>query len=214
MAVTQELIDSIKKQLEGLPQEEQQAKMQEILAELPEEDRIALTGGGQQGGGQCPFCAMGEGKIPTKVVYEDDTCMGVLDINPANPGHTLLFPKNHAQLSSQVDESDFGHMMKVANKIATTLFETLGAEGTNIVVQNGAAAGQTAPHFLIHIIPRFKDDKVQVAWQTKKQSEEEMDETLKKIQSKPISVKKEDIVIKQEPPPVKKQSARERFRVP
>lgn len=214
MAVTQELVNEIKAKLEGLSPEEQQKKMQEILAELPEEDRAALTGGQSQDQGQCPFCSMAEGKIPVKVVYEDEDCMGVLDINPANKGHVLLFPKKHAQLTTQIEDHDFAHLMKVANKISGVLFETLKAEGTNIVIQNGPAAGQTAPHALVHVIPRYAKDGVQIGWQPKKQSEEEMDETLKKIQEKDISVKKEDIVIKQEPPPVKKQSARDKFRMP
>ncbi|MFH1637963.1 MAG: HIT family protein [Candidatus Woesearchaeota archaeon] len=221
MAVTQELVNEIKAKLEGLSPEEQQVKLQEILAELPEEDRIALTGGGGGGGagggqqgGQCPFCSMAEGKIPVKMVYEDDVCMGVLDINPANAGHVLLFPKAHAQLTTQIEDNDFGHIMKAANKISSALFETLKAEGTNIIVQNGAAAGQTAPHALVHIIPRYSKDGVQVGWQPKKQSEEEMDATLAKIKEKNISVKKEDIVIKQEPLPVRKVTSRDKFRMP
>jgi len=54
---------------------------------------------------QCPFCLIAEGKIETNVIYSDDKFLGVLDINPANPGHVLLFPKVHyTNLNDMSDE--------------------------------------------------------------------------------------------------------------
>ena len=50
----------------------------------------------------------------------------------------------------------------MANKISSVLFETLAAQRTNIFVANGVAAGQKAPHFMIHIIPRKDADSVTV----------------------------------------------------
>ncbi len=195
MAVTQELVDGIKKQLEGLSPEEQQAKLDEILSQLPPEDREQLMGGG----GKCPFCLMAEGKMPVKKVYEDDVVMAILDINPANKGHTLLFPKKHSQLLVQVDDKEVAHMFQVANKLSEAIFHALGAKGTNIVVSNGSAAGQTAPHVLINIIPRFEKDGVAIGWSPKKLDEAEMEDAANKIseKAKGIRLKKDEpIVIK------------------
>lgn len=197
MAVTQELIDSIKKQLEGLSPEMQQEKLEEILSQLPPEDRDQLMGGNT--GGKCPFCLMAEGKIPVKKVYEDDIVMAILDINPANKGHTLLFPKKHSQLLVQVDDMEVAHMFQVANKLSDAIFQALGAKGTNIVVSNGPAAGQTAPHVLINIIPRFEKDGVSIGWAPKKLDEAEMEDAANKIseKAKGINMKKDEpIVIK------------------
>ena len=181
MALTPEKMEEIKKSLEGLEGEEYQKKVQEILATLSPEEREQLVG--KQ---ECPFCSMAEGKIPVTKVYEDSNIMGILDINPANAGHVLLFPKKHANVLAEVPDKIVREMFSVANKLAINQYEKLGAKGTNIVVSNGAIAGQTAPHAIINIIPRFEGDKVAVGWERKQVAEEE----LKGIASK-IKVEKE-----------------------
>lgn len=186
MALTEEKIKEIQDQLKGLPQEEQQKKLQEILAQLPPEEREELVGG------QCPFCLMAEGKIEVRKVYEDDKCMAVLDINPANTGHAILFPKKHYPVLSQVDDKEVGHLFSIANKVATAIFEVVGAQGTNIIVSNGAAAGQRSPHLLINIIPRFTGDKVSIGWQPSKVSDEDMASIAAKASEKVKSLVKKD----------------------
>jgi len=177
--LTPEKIEEIKKELMDLEGEEQQKKLQEVLSTLTPDEREQLLG--KQ---ECPFCLMTQGKIPVKTVYEDDLVMGILDINPANKGHVLLFPKDHAALLSQVPETVVGHMFNVANRIASGVFEALNAEGTNIIVANGQVAGQTAPHVIVNIIPRFQGDKVAVGWQAQKIEENEMEEVAEKIRAK------------------------------
>lgn len=198
MAVTQELINDIKKQLEGLSPEEQQKKLEEILSKLPPEDREALIG--KQ---ECPFCLMIQGKIPVKTVYEDDKVLAILDINPATKGHTLLFPKVHAQFLPQLDDDMTAHIFKVANKLSDALFQSLNATGTNILVSNGQGAGQVSPHILINIIPRYDNDNVSFRWNPLKVDETELDELQKKIneKTKEIKIKKseEKIVINTAP---------------
>lgn len=176
MALTPEKIEEIKKELMGLEGEEQQKKLQEVLATLSPEDREQLVG--KQ---DCPFCSMVEGKIPVTKVYEDDKILGILDINPANAGHVLLFPKEHANVLAEVPDNIVREMFSVANELAKNQYEKLGAKGTNILVANGALAGQTAPHAIVNIIPRFEGDKVAVGWERKQASEDELKEIANKI---------------------------------
>ena len=49
-------------------------------------------------------------------------------------------------------------MMEIAQKVDLKLRSTLGCDGTNILINNGPAAGQEIPHLHIHVIPRYKDD--------------------------------------------------------
>jgi histidine triad (HIT) family protein len=178
MALTPEKIEEIKSQLMGLEGEEQQKKLQEILATLSPEDREQLMGPQK-----CPFCMMAEGEIPTKKVYEDDKVIAILDINPANKGHVLVFPKQHAALMAQVPEDVAAHLFIVANRISSACFEAMQADGTNIIVSNGGIAGQTAPHALINIIPRFEGDKVAIGWQGQKAEEGELEDIANKIKA-------------------------------
>ncbi len=199
-----ERIEEIKEELQGLSPEEQQKKFQEIIQSLDPEEREQLTG--KQ---QCPFCLMAKGEIPVKKVYEDETLMGILDIRPANKGHTLLFPKGHHKMLSTVPEVLVAHMFTVANKLSTAVFDAMQAQGTNILVANGPAAGQTAPHVLINIIPRFTKDKVVIGWDAEKIDDTEMEKIAGSIQSK-IPKEKAKITQKKE-----MQSVREDFsRIP
>ena len=187
MVLTPEKINEIKAQLAGLSPETQQEKLQEIVATLDPEEQEQLFG--KQ---KCPFCAMAAGEIPVKKVYEDAECIAILDINPANKGHMLLFPKKHYGMMAQMPDDEAGKLYAVANKLAKAAFDGLKASGSNIVVGNGAIAGQRAPYALINIIPRFDGDKVVVGWNPVKLSEDEMDDALKQISAHIPKEKKEE----------------------
>ena len=66
----------------------------------------------------CLFCKIVKGEIPSKKVYEDEYCIAFLDINPANPGHTLVIPKEHAQAIFDIDERVLARTIIAAKKIA------------------------------------------------------------------------------------------------
>lgn len=109
---------------------------------------------------QCVFCHIASGKIPAKKVYEDDRVAGVLDINPAAPGHILLIPKNHVAIMPQMSDELVAHIGMVSKQLSHALIRALKAEGTSVFVANGVAAGQRAPHFLLHVIPRSQNDNI------------------------------------------------------
>ena len=197
-----EKIEEIRKELMNLSPEDQQKKIQEILQELDPEEREQLVG--KQ---QCPFCLMAQGAIPVKKVYEDETLMAILDIRPANKGHTLLFPKEHHRVLSTVPEALVAHMFTSANKLSTAIFDAMQAHGTNIYLANGPAAGQTAPHVLINIIPRFTKDKVVIGWDAEKIDDAEMDHIAESIQKK-IPKEKAKLVEKKETHSVKEKEHR------
>ena len=106
----------------------------------------------------CVFCQISNGRIPAKKVYEDDTSIAVLDINPANLGHVLLLPKEHYAVLPQVPDDIIAHLFMTAKGLSEAVLKAFKVRGTNVFVANGVAAGQKAPHVLIHIIPRSLED--------------------------------------------------------
>lgn len=44
----------------------------------------------------CIFCHIAAGQAPAERLYEDDTTVAFMDINPATDGHCLVIPKRHA----------------------------------------------------------------------------------------------------------------------
>lgn len=109
---------------------------------------------------QCVFCHIASGKIPAKKVYDDEKVIAVLDINPAAPGHILVIPKNHAAIMPQMGEDLVAHIGMLSKQLSNALIRALKIEGTSIFVANGVAAGQRAPHFLLHVIPRSQNDGI------------------------------------------------------
>lgn len=109
---------------------------------------------------QCVFCHIASGKIPAKKVYEDDKVTAVLDINPGTSGHVLVIPKQHAAIMPQMSDDLIAHLGMVSKQLSQALIRALKVEGTSVFVANGVAAGQRAPHFLLHVIPRKADDEV------------------------------------------------------
>lgn len=110
----------------------------------------------------CIFCKIINGEIPANVVYEDDDFIAILDAFPANEGHTLVIPKSHSENIFKIDSKILEKGFSLAQKVATSIKNSLGIEDINILQNNGEYAGQTVNHFHIHIVPRKKDDTVTI----------------------------------------------------
>ena len=129
----------------------------------------------------CIFCKLANGVFPTATLYEDDDFRVILDLGPASKGHALILPKQqYANLYEMPDEL-LGKAMAVAKKCGARLAGSLGADGLNIVQNNGEAAGQTVFHFHIHLIPRYKGEEMIVAWKPGTLTPEDRDEILAKF---------------------------------
>ena len=122
----------------------------------------------------CIVCQIIADKVPSKKIYEDDIVLAVLDINGANPGHCFVMPKDHYPIIEQVPDTEIGRLFQVSNRISSAIFDGLGAQGTNLFVANGVPAGQTVAHFTINVIPRKENDGINLQWQPKPLSEEEI----------------------------------------
>ncbi|MGE0793012.1 MAG: HIT domain-containing protein [Candidatus Woesearchaeota archaeon] len=108
----------------------------------------------------CIFCKIIAGQIPGKKVYEDDKILAILDIRPATKGHVIVMPKEHYPILPLVPPDTFKHMFKMSKIIANSAKKSMLSQGASIFIANGMVAGQQSPHFLFHIIPREKGDKI------------------------------------------------------
>lgn len=138
---------------------------------------------------QCVFCKIVRGEIPSKKVHEDKYVIAFLDINPANPGHTLVVPKKHSEDITRSDEDDIDKCMHVVKKITADLKDKLHAIGVNVLQNNGKAAGQIVAHTHFHVIPRFENDIVVISYKRVQLSDSELEEIRKKLteEKKPAS---------------------------
>jgi histidine triad (HIT) family protein len=99
----------------------------------------------------CVFCKIAKKEIPCFEVYEDERFLAFLDINPRNPGHTLVITKEHFRWVWDV--SYLGEYFEVVGKIAKAIKK---AAKTDFVVS--FIIGEEVPHAHIHLVPRFPED--------------------------------------------------------
>lgn len=132
----------------------------------------------------CIFCKIANGEIPSRTLYEDEDFRVIFDISPASKGHAIILPKKHAANIFEISEEDASKIYVVAKKVATALSDELQCDGINILQNNGETAGQSVFHLHMHIIPRYKDDTVNIKWKPGVPDEELLDrlsEKLKKV---------------------------------
>lgn len=103
---------------------------------------------------ECVFCDIVKGRIPSIRVYEDEDFLVMMDINPLTPGHCLLVTREHYSTSSQVPDKLLAKALPLAKKLAGAALLGVGAEGYNLMINNGHVSGQDIDHWHLHIIPR------------------------------------------------------------
>lgn len=123
---------------------------------------------------KCILCQIIEGEVPAKRIYEDDDILAILDFNGANAGHSFVIPKQHIPIFEQMPPHLIGKLFNIANRISSAIFDVLRVQGTNIFVANGIPAGQKVAHFMANVIPRKENDGINLQWQPKQLTEEEM----------------------------------------
>ncbi|QQS54007.1 MAG: HIT family protein [Candidatus Competibacteraceae bacterium] len=101
----------------------------------------------------CIFCKIIRGVIPAIKVCEDEHTLTFMDIQPASPGHALVISKTHAANLLEIAESDLLAVTRTTQRIARAVHKALAPDGLRISQFNGAAAGQTVPHYHVHIVP-------------------------------------------------------------
>ena len=107
----------------------------------------------------CIFCKILAKELPASIVYEDELTMAFLDIQPINPGHVLVIPKEHAAFLNDLSPKSAQQIMTVGQKIDQALRQSgLKCEGINIFLADGKAAGQEIFHVHLHVFPRFEGD--------------------------------------------------------
>lgn len=104
----------------------------------------------------CIFCDQ-RVKGDRPVLARTNSFFSVHDKYPVNAGHTLLIPYRHVCRLRDLSSDEFADFKKIL-EIAQDELISKGAEGFNIGINEGEAAGQTIGHLHIHVIPRYRGD--------------------------------------------------------
>ncbi|WP_352399533.1 HIT family protein [Anaerotignum sp.] len=131
----------------------------------------------------CIFCKIINGDIPSATIYENEEFKVILDRFPANEGHVLILPKKHSADIFEIDPDLAGRLFALATKIAKQMKSVLGFEHLNVMQNNGTVAGQTVFHFHLHLIPRYENDGIRIAYKPMDLTDSQIEEMRKKLEA-------------------------------
>ncbi len=99
----------------------------------------------------CLFCKIGSGKIPSKVVLQDDEMFAFDDVNPQAPVHVLVIPKRHiGGFNDAEDRALLGRLLETAALVAKK--KGIAESGYRVVANTGREGGQTVFHLHVHVL--------------------------------------------------------------
>ena len=101
----------------------------------------------------CVFCKIVQGKIPGRIIYQDDLVTAFHDAHPVAPTHILIVPNRHISSLNELTETDeplVGHMFKIASQLAKEA--GVDQQGFRSIINTGIHGGQTIFHLHLHLI--------------------------------------------------------------
>ncbi|MCA9288419.1 MAG: HIT family protein [Phycisphaerales bacterium] len=112
------------------------------------------------------FSKIIRGEIPCHRVYQDESVLAFLDINPLSRGHVLVVPKEPAATMADLSDPAAAGLGKALPRICRAVVKATGAASYNLLQNNGADAGQEVMHVHVHVIPRYPEDDtgLRVSW--------------------------------------------------
>jgi histidine triad (HIT) family protein len=106
--------------------------------------------------GECVFCAIAGGTVPSAIVWTDGQVCAFLDARPVFKGHVLVVPRAHVPTLLELPDGDVGTLFTVVKRIAAAVERGLAADGTFVALNNKVS--QSVPHLHVHIVPRRRKD--------------------------------------------------------
>lgn len=96
----------------------------------------------------CIFCKILNGALPAYKVWENENFLAFLDINPVNPGHTLIIPKHHIDYVFDLEEPLYSELFQITKDLAEPLQRAMQAKRIGVVIE-----GFSVPHLHVHLVP-------------------------------------------------------------
>ena len=115
---------------------------------------------------QCPFCTQAD--IKDRCIIANDFAWAFPTNIPIVPGHTLIVPKRCVEKFSDLTNKERDSIFELQKSIMNSLKKSFQAEGFNFAWNEGSLAGQSVPHFHLHILPRKNGDDGIIEYEPRK----------------------------------------------
>lgn len=128
----------------------------------------------------CVFCKIVNGEIPSLKIYEDEYTLVFMAKSEDVDGHMLVIPKKHVINLFDCNLETINQIMFTVKKVSNYCVNECGYSGVNLLHASNESAGQSIPHFHIHLIPRKNNDNID-AWPKFTGTNLEREEVYKKL---------------------------------
>ncbi len=108
----------------------------------------------------CIFCKIINKEVPAEIIFENDDFLAFTPLEKVSVGHTLVIPKKHFNDIFVLSGKFLEQQMKVIQQISEYLVKENNATGINILNANGIDAQQSVFHLHFHLVPRYKNDNL------------------------------------------------------
>jgi histidine triad (HIT) family protein len=105
----------------------------------------------------CSFCEDLSEARECAVVAENQHALAEIDERQYERGAMLVIPKKHRESVLDIERQEIEAVYSLAQSVAQAATRVFGAQGVNIFQNNGTKAGQSEPHFHVHVVPRYQN---------------------------------------------------------
>ena len=103
----------------------------------------------------CPFCEYFAERNACAFVERTQRVAAFVNIRQYERGALLVAPLHHATDVLTLEAVLLSEVHVMAARMARAQMRAFGTTGVNIFQNNGIDAGQTVPHFHVHVVPRY-----------------------------------------------------------
>jgi histidine triad (HIT) family protein len=114
--------------------------------------------------GDCVFCKISRGQIPSQRILEDELTVAFLGVDQVNPGHTIVAIKPHLETIVDLSPDQAAAAFRTVSRVTRAVDRAFRPAGLMIVQRSGTVSGETIPHFHLHVLPRTANDGLSLTW--------------------------------------------------
>lgn len=103
----------------------------------------------------CIFCKIVGKEIPAHIIQEDENFLVFLDVNPVNPGHLLIIPKEHIESVFDLPDEQYKNVFEIAKALSAPLQNAMQSRKIGIAVE-----GFGVPHAHVHLVPLHNSNEL------------------------------------------------------
>ncbi len=105
-------------------------------------------------GDPCYLCEVIEGRAQKGVVEETELTLTLVNWAQFELGQVYVIPRRHAPTLFDLTDEEAVAIIRAVRRTADAFLRAYAPDGLNLIQNNGVIAGQSAPHFHMHVVPR------------------------------------------------------------